>query len=47
MVSGVEDSRNQGFNMQGGGRLEDQHYRFKELEQESRGPGVSHYVRQD
>lgn len=36
MVNGVKDLRNQSFTMSGGGgRLEGQHYRFKELEQES------------
>lgn len=43
MVNGVKDLRNQGFNMsgRGWGKLEGQHYKFKELEQESKGPGVS------
>jgi len=43
VVNDVKDLRNQGFNMSGGGggRLEGQHYKFKELEQESKGPGVS------
>ena len=43
MVNDVKDLMNQGFIMSGGGggRLEGQHYKFKELEQESKGPGVS------
>lgn len=47
MVSGVKDLRIRFYLCNWGGKLEGQHYRFKELEQESKGPGVSHYIRQD
>lgn len=48
MVSGVKDLRIKALISNWGGRLEGQHYRFKELEQESKGPGVSqslHHIR--
>lgn len=45
MVSGVKDLGIKVLICKGGGRLEGQHYRFKELEQESKGPGFSHYIR--
>lgn len=45
MVSCVKDLGIKVLICNGGGRLEGQHHRFKELEQESKVPRVSHYIR--